>query len=181
MPSRCLTVRSRSSWPSLCPRCPAWPSCAFLWPPVWVCSVARDLCLLSCLPILPAVRAAGVALGVALVLLDVGLALGLELGAVVGVGLMPVAIVDGCARGLILPVLLRCCLRPGKFHPWEAAAVLGCSGGRVGLLSVQPVEGCHALGDQALDRGLQVWGRVIGRGQRHGDLLGAHGLCVAEP
>lgn len=83
--------------------------------------MARDLCPLSCLPILPAVRAAGVALGAVLVLLGVGLALGLELGAVVGVGLMPVAwaavvaMVDGCARGLILPVLLCCCLRPGSF------------------------------------------------------------------
>ena len=118
--------------------------------------MARDLCLLSCLPILPAVRAAGVALGAVLVLLGVGLALGLELGAVVGVGLMPVAwaaLVCGC-RGLV--VRARCgraarwscapwpaTARPAAllllgvyFHPWDAAAVLGRSGGRVGPLCV---------------------------------------------
>lgn len=83
--------------------------------------MARDLCPLSCLTILPAVRAAGVALGVILVLLGVGLALGLTLGAVVVVASVlaawaaVVVMVDGCACGLILPVLLRCCLRPGSF------------------------------------------------------------------
>lgn len=104
-----------------------------LWPSVWVCSVARDLCPLSCVLILPAVRVAGVALVVALLRLGVASPFVLALGAVVCVALVPAAwaalvAVAGVAavvswfahaagvllagavpRGLLLPVLLRCC------------------------------------------------------------------------